>query len=177
MPGNPVASNIFILPNFTIVFEVVAFALLVAFIGRYIVPPVQRAMKARQDYIRTQLQESEAAKERWQHAEAAYHEAVERTRRELAGIREQVQADAARGRDEVLAAAREEAERIGRRAQEQLAAEHARAVGELRAEVGRLATELAARIVGEALADSAVQHRVIDRFLAELAGAPAERAG
>ena len=38
----------------------------------------------------------------------------------------------------------------------------------LRAEVGTLATELASRIVGEALADSARQSRVIDRFLDEL---------
>jgi F-type H+-transporting ATPase subunit b len=38
----------------------------------------------------------------------------------------------------------------------------------LRAEIGSLATELASRIVGESLADTARQGRMIDRFLAEL---------
>ena len=38
----------------------------------------------------------------------------------------------------------------------------------LRTEVGMLASELASRIVGESLQDSALQSRVIDRFLAEL---------
>jgi F-type H+-transporting ATPase subunit b len=38
----------------------------------------------------------------------------------------------------------------------------------LRVEVGALATELASKIIGEALADSARQSRVIDRFLDEI---------
>ena len=42
------------------------------------------------------------------------------------------------------------------------------ALQSLRAEVGSLATELASRIVGESLADTARQGRMIDRFLAEI---------
>jgi F-type H+-transporting ATPase subunit b len=177
MSGHGEASNIFILPNFTIVFEVVAFLLLLWFLARYVLPPVQRGMSARQEYIRAQIADSEAAKTRLERAEAEYAEAVARTRAELTEIREQAHADAARTREELLAAAREEAERIRVRAEEQLAAERARAIGELRGEVGRLATELAGRIVGEALADSELQHRVIDRFLADFQGRETERTG
>lgn len=175
MDGHVEAANIFILPNFTIVFEIVAFLLILWFLYRYVVPPVQRAMAARQDLIRRQLEESEAAKARLERAEAEYKAAVAETREELARIREQAHADAERTKQEVLAAAREEAERIQRRAEEALAGERQRAFDDLRREVGSLAAELAGRVLGEALSDGALQHRVIDRFLDEIEGREAER--
>jgi F-type H+-transporting ATPase subunit b len=39
---------------------------------------------------------------------------------------------------------------------------------DVRAEVGSLAVELAGRIVGESLADTARQSRMVDRFLADI---------
>jgi F-type H+-transporting ATPase subunit b len=95
--------------------------------------------------------------------------------------------DAARQREaaqeekaQIIAEAREQAQAEARRiveaAQSQIAAEHQQALQSLRAEVGALATELASRIVGESLADTARQGRMIDRFLAEMEGSDATSA-
>ncbi len=76
--------------------------------------------------------------------------------------------------------AQTEAARIVSSAQQQIAAERQQAIVQLRSDVGRLATDLASRIVGESLADSARQSRVVDRFLDELEQSevvPAESAG
>lgn len=177
MATHEMASNLFILPNFTIVFEFVAFLLILWVIQRKVVPRVQRAMAARQELIRGQLEESAAAKTRLELAEAEYKAAVASTREELARIREQAHADAERTKQEVLGAAREEAGRIQRRAEEQLAGERQRAFDALRGEVGGLAAELAGRILGEVLSDPELQHRVIDRFLGDIEGREAERTG
>ena len=46
----------------------------------------------------------------------------------------------------------------------------------LESDVGVLATELAGRIVGEAIQDEGLAHRVIDRFLDDLAATTPEYA-
>jgi F-type H+-transporting ATPase subunit b len=66
--------------------------------------------------------------------------------------------------------AQAESRRIIEAAQAQIAAERQQALATLRTEVGSLATELASRVVGESLADTARQGRMIDRFLVELEG-------
>ena len=68
--------------------------------------------------------------------------------------------------------AQAEARRIVDAAEAQIAAERQQALASLRAEVGTLATELASRIVGESLADTARQNRMVDRFLDELEQVP-----
>jgi F-type H+-transporting ATPase subunit b len=158
----------FLVPNATFIAEIVGFAVFLAVIWRYVVPPLQRAMTQRQETIERRLSESEEAKRRLEAAEREHREALAQTRQELASIREQAHRDAQQSKDEILAQAREEAERIRHRAEEALTAERHRAFDELRAEIGRLAVELAGRLVGEALTDEALAHRVVDRFLADL---------
>jgi len=68
--------------------------------------------------------------------------------------------------------AQAEARRVTEAAQAQIQAERQQALTALRAEVGTLATELASRIVGESLADTARQNRMVDRFLEELEQVP-----
>src|SRR5262249_23833644 len=162
----------FLVPNATFLAEVVAFAIILWVLYRYVVPPVQKAMRERQELIRGQIEESRQAREQLAKAEADYQRALFEARAEAAKIR-----DGARLRDEMRVQAQEEADRIRARAVEQLATQRQQVVNELRAEIGRLAVTLAERIVGESLTDDARRQRTVDRFLTELeqmAGGSAE---
>ncbi|HVA62049.1 MAG TPA: F0F1 ATP synthase subunit B [Mycobacteriales bacterium] len=158
----------FLVPNATFIVELVIFFVILGVLAKWILPFVQKAMNERQQFIQQQLDESQAARERLEKAEEEYKAAVAKTKAELAEIREQAHADAQRSKNEILAEAREEAARILARTEEQLGAERQRVFEELRTQIGTLAVELAGRIVGEQLSDDALQHRVVERFLAEL---------
>jgi F-type H+-transporting ATPase subunit b len=161
----------FLVPNGTFFAELFAFVLLLWAINRYVLPPLAKAMTARQDMIDRQIKESQEAKERLEAAEAEYHELLEQTKADASRIRDEARAEGRAIIDELRAKAQEEADRVRARGEEQLSAEHEQVVSALRRDLGRIATELAERIVGESLDDEDVQARVVDRFLEGLAAA------
>ena len=70
----------FLVPNGTFIAELVAFALLLWGLWKFVLPPLSRAMTARQEYIEGQIKEGEQARERLQKAEQEYRELLENTR-------------------------------------------------------------------------------------------------
>ena len=83
----PLASN-FLVPNGTFLVELLAFAILVYIFGKYLIPPINRAMTARQEAIRTEFAELDEAKAEARKAEAAYKEQLNNAKHEAAKIRE-----------------------------------------------------------------------------------------
>ena len=162
------AAGNFLIPDGTFVAELIAFALILAFMWKYVVPPLQRSVSQRQEQIRQGIEDSREAKERLEAAEAEYKAMITEARTEAARTRE----DGSRIRAETIEAAKEEArvaaETVTRLAEERLRVEHRAVVAELRRDIGQLAVELAGRIVGESLTDAELQRRVVDRFLSEL---------
>jgi len=158
----------FLVPNATFIAELVAFLIILFVLGRYVVPPVQKAMRQRQDIIRQQMEDADATKIKLAEAENEYKRALAEARTQAAQIRDEARADAAALREEMLGKAHEEANRIIAAGSEQLQAERAAIVRDLRAEMGKLAVDLAGKIVGESLADEARQKGTVDRFLADL---------
>ena len=174
MAGHVTAASNFLIPNGTFIAEVIAFAIILFVLARYVYPPINKAMRQRQDIIQKQIEDAEAARERLAEAQAEYQRALNEARTQGAQIRDEARADAAAIRDDVLAKAREESDRIIAAGRHQLEAERAATVRQLRNEVGTLAVDLASRIVGESLEDEARQRGTVDRFLSELnAGTPA----
>jgi len=170
----------FLVPNGTFVVELVAFLILLGVIGRFIVPPVERAMRQRRELISRQFAEAREAKERAAEAEAAYHQAMNDARAEATAIRETARAQGQQIIDELRATAQAEADRITTEGRQQLADSRAALVTELRAEMGALGVELAGRIVGESLAEEARRTRIVEEFLSELddrSGEPSATAG
>ena len=147
----------FLVPNGTFFVELFAFAIMVWILAKFVIPPINKAMTARQEAIRQQFADLDQAK-----TEA--HEAEEEFRSQIADARH----EAARIREEAREQAQAEAQRIVEHAHTQIEADRKAAVTSLRNEVGTLATTLAGRIVGESLDDEARQSRVVDRFLADL---------
>src|SRR5689334_2007940 len=118
--GMVVGEGNFLIPDATFLAELVAFALILFVLWRFVVPPIQKTMTARQEAIRAQIDESREARERLEAAEAEYKQALADARTEAAKMRE----DAAKTRREIIEAAKEEArieaEGVTRRAEERL---------------------------------------------------------
>jgi F-type H+-transporting ATPase subunit b len=163
----PLASN-FLVPNGTFFVELAAFLLLFFLLARYVIPPINRAMTARQEAIRQEFAELEEAKSEAKGAEEEFKAQIADARKEAARIREEAREQGAAIIAEMREQAQTEASRITEHAHAQINAERQQALTTLRAEVGTLATSLARRIVGESLDDDERSARVVDRFLADL---------
>lgn len=164
---SPLESN-FLVPNGTFFVELIAFAIMFFIIARYIVPPINKAMTARQDAIRKQFADLDAAKEEATEAAEEFKSQIADARHEAARIREEAREHGAQIVAEMREQAQAEANRIVEHAHAQIEADRQSAVTSLRAEVGTMATTLAEKIVGESLDDHARQSRVVERFLAEI---------
>ena len=166
----PMESN-FLVPNATFFVELAAFGVLLFLLGKFVIPPINRAMTARQDAIREQFAELDEAKTEASAAEEEFKAQIADARHEAARIREEAREQGAAIIAEMREQAQAEAARIVEHAHTQIEADRKAAAASLRGEVGTLATTLAGRIVGESLDDEARQSRVVDRFLSELEGA------
>ncbi len=159
---------------------VVLVAIALAFY-KYVLPRFNAVLDERTAKIQGGLKQAETAQAEAAAALAEYQQQLVEARAEAARIREEARAEGGQIVAELREKASTDAARILETAQRQIEAERQQASVALRAEVGTLATELASRIVGESLADSARQSRVIDRFLDDLeastTAAPAGREG
>ena len=167
MPQASAAGN-FLIPNMTLVVELMAFIIVLGVLWRYVIPPVQQAVNARQEMARKLVSDSEEAKRLLEKAQTAYKTAMADARREAARLR----AQAEQQRREIVEAASTEAEagvaEIMSRGQAQVEAERRQAIRQLKTDLGNVAVELAEKILGEALADNQRQERLIERFLSQI---------
>jgi F-type H+-transporting ATPase subunit b len=163
----PMASN-FLVPNATFIAEVIAFAIIIWVLAKYVVPPINKAMEDRQAAIRQQFAELDEAEADARKAEAEYKEQLNNAKHEAARIREEAREQGAQIVQDAREKASTEAERIIEHAHAQIEADRKAAFASLRRDVGSLATTLAGRIVGESMDDDARQGRVVERFLVDL---------
>lgn len=163
----PLASN-FLVPNATFLVELLAFAIMVWIFGKYLIPPINKAMSERQAAVRRQFAELDEAKADARKAEADYKEQLNNAKHEAARIREEAREHGAQIVQEAREKAQTEADRIIEHAHVQIEADRRSAFASLRRDVGSLATTLAGRIVGESMDDDERQSRVVERFLADL---------
>ena len=172
----PMEQN-FLVPNGTFFVELIAFLVLLFLLGKYVIPPINRAMTARQDAIRTEFAQLDEAKSEAEAAEEEFKSQIADARHEAARIREEAREQGAQIVAEMREQAQAEASRIVEGGKTQIAAERQQAVTSLRAEVGALAVSLAGRVVGESLQDDDRSTRVVDRFLADLEASESGKAG
>jgi F-type H+-transporting ATPase subunit b len=164
---HPLAAN-FLVPNGTFWVSLLAFAILIFIFGKYIIPPINQAMTARQEAIRKEFADLEDAQSDARKAEAGYKEQLNNAKHEAARIREEAREQGAAIVQDARDKAQVEADRIIEHAHAQIEADRKQAFTSLRRDVGSLATTLAGRIVGESMDDDERQGRVVERFLADL---------
>ncbi|HTI22437.1 MAG TPA: F0F1 ATP synthase subunit B [Kutzneria sp.] len=164
------AQENFLLPNGTFWGELIIFAIVLVVIWRFVLPPVQKALKDREDMVSKEVEQSRKAAETFEQAQVKYNEALAEARAESAAIRDEARADGQRILDDLRQRAQAEADQIVQRGDEQLAAQRAQVLAELRTHVGELSTSLAGRVVGGELAPAARGNANVDRILGELEG-------
>lgn len=148
--------------------SLIAFAIMIWVIIRYVLPLVRKMISDRQDSVQQQVDASEEATRLLAEAQSRYASAVDEARAEAARIRDDARADATRIGEELREQARLEVERIKARGVEQLAAQRDQVVRVLRAELGAQSMELAERVVIESLSDDARRGATVESFIGEL---------
>ena len=170
--SHTLAAGNFLIPNMTFVVELAAFLIVLGVLWRYVIPPVQQAITARQEIARKLVSDRQEAEQLLEKARTAYKTAMADARREAA----QLSALAEEQRREIVEGASAEAEaraaEIISSGQARLEVERRQATRQLKTELGNLAVELAEKILREALADDQRQKRLIDRFLSHIEEEP-----
>ncbi len=161
-----------IIPNGTFIVELIAFFLILWFIGKKVVPIISASMEKRQELIRSQIEDSRLAKERLEAAEAEFKQAVADNRSEAARIREEARAQGQQIIEEMRTEAKDEAERIKAREEARLETERQQLLTQLRVEVGELAMDLAGKIVGSEISRDERQSQIVDDFISGLESGP-----
>jgi F-type H+-transporting ATPase subunit b len=160
-------SSIFLLPNGTFFVELAVFLFIIWVINKYAVPPLNKAMEARQTHIRSSLEAAEAARTDAAAADDERRHALDEARKQareiVAGANrtaDQVRAEA-QGRGQV------EYERILANAQNEVALARRRAVEEASGRMGELVLDVVERIIGREV-DAATHRDLIDEAVAAL---------
>lgn len=160
-------TNNFLLPNATFFVELIAFAVTLGVLWKFVVTPLQEVLVQRQDLIRAQAEEIRRAQEGVASAEAGRRETLDEARGDAAGIRDEARTRGKQVIEEAQTRAQAESDRAVASGRQQLASERDGLASELRDDIGRMAVDLAGRVLGEPLTDRT--HRdTVDTFLGEV---------
>ncbi|NNG34150.1 F0F1 ATP synthase subunit B [Nakamurella aerolata] len=151
-----------------LIISIIAFAVLVFVLAKYVWPMFEKAYAARTEAIEGGIKKAEQAQNEAKAALEQYNQQLAGAREEAAKIREDARAQAQAIKDDMLASAKAEADRIAAAGQAQLESQRAQIVAELRGDLGRTSVDLASKVVGESLEDDALKRRTVERFLADL---------
>ena len=151
-----------------LIIGIICFVVVFGVLGKMLVPRIMKTLEEREDAIQGGINRADEAQAEAQAVLQQYRAQLDDARHEASRMREEAHEQGAQIIAEMRERAEAEARRITEAAQSQIEAERQQALISLRAEVGALATELASRIVGESLADTARQARMVDRFLDEI---------
>jgi F-type H+-transporting ATPase subunit b len=161
------SSSNFLVPNGTFIVEIIAFLIMLAILGRYVLPRINKALEDRQEQIRAQFEASQKAQHDAAEALDEYKKQLADAREEatrmredaraqgaaiIAQMREQAQAEAKKALElyrAKLAEARHEASRMREEAREQGAQIIAEMRQEAQAEARRLTEAAQAQIEAE----------------------------
>ena len=154
------AESVFLLPNGTFVVELVVVAVILYLVTKYLVPPINGALEARQEKIRTALEAADAARADAAASDDERQRILNEARDNAREIVASAQATADQVKAEAGGRAQAEYDRIVASAQVEVAAARQRAVDEASARIGEIVFDLVATIVGREVDQSAHQELV-----------------
>ncbi|PHQ49214.1 F0F1 ATP synthase subunit B [Streptomyces cinnamoneus] len=148
-----------------LVIGLVAFAIVFIFLGKKLLPNINKVLDERRAAIEGGMEKAEAAQAEAQQVLEDYRAQLADARHEAARLRQEAQEQGVALIAEMRSEGQRQREEIIAAGHAQVEADRKAAAASLRQDVGQLAIDLAGKIVGESLADSARQSRTIDRFL------------
>lgn len=162
-----IATSNFLIPNGTFVVELVAFLIVLLVVARYILPPVNKMLKERQEMIRAELAAAEGAKADAAAADAERKAALEHARTQAREIIEQANRTAERVTTDGQSRGQSEYERLVTSANAEVALARQRALEEAAQRLGELVVEVVERIIGREM-DAAAHRDLIDEAVLAL---------
>ncbi|MEU7132405.1 F0F1 ATP synthase subunit B [Streptomyces sp. NPDC046261] len=148
-----------------LVIGLIAFLIVFLFLGKKLLPNINKVLDERRVAIEGGMEKAEAAQAEAQQVLEDYRAQLADARHEAARLRQEAQEQGVALIAEMRSEGQRQREEIIAAGHAQIEADRKAAAAALRQDVGQLAIDLAGRIVGESLADSARQSRTIDRFL------------
>lgn len=148
--------------------QLVGFALMAFCFVKWGLPLIKKAMKNRQDTVRTQLEEAERARQRLGESGTAKVDARKRSEQEGSIIRDSARGDAESLQTDYRAQADREATRIVEHGEGQVELNRANLIRGLRGSLGLSAVEIAGEVVRGHLTDPTSRSASADRTLDEL---------
>ncbi len=162
-----IASSNFLVPNGTLIVEIIAFLIVLFVIGKYVLPPLNRTLEERQEQIRASLAAAEDARAEADETRAQRHQILDEARQQAREMVAQANATAERLRAEAVDRAQQEHDRILAAAEDEIAAARRRAVEEVSAQLGTLAMAVARQVIGREV-DATAHRALIDEAVAAL---------
>jgi F-type H+-transporting ATPase subunit b len=161
------ASSNFLVPNDTLVVELVAFLGVLFVLAKWVLPPLNSAMEKRQATIEQALTDADTARRRAQEAEEEYRRVIEQARVEARALRDEAARLAEQARTETRERGEEEYRRLVARAASDIDASARRAGEELKSQVAGLVMAVVEKVLGDGVS-IANQQQLIDRAIAQL---------
>ncbi|MGU3292299.1 F0F1 ATP synthase subunit B [Williamsia sp. M5A3_1d] len=150
------AAQNFLIPNGTFFVVLIIFLIVLAVIGKFVVPPIKAVLEEREETVTQTGNDNRTATEEFENAEAEYREAMKSARGEATGIRDEARAKGRESLEQMRTRATAESDGVLAEATTQLRSQGEQAAAAAREDVGRLSSELASRVLGfEVSADDA----------------------
>ena len=166
--GGSKGASALITPEIGLMFwTLVTFLILLVLLAKYAWGPILKAMNAREDGIRNDLDNARKEREDAQRLLEDHRGLLNQARRERAEAVEAGRRDAERLKAEILDDARKQREQLMKQAETQIAAGLRQARAELKGEAADLVIQVAGKLMGKNL-DDATQRRLVDDYLADL---------
>jgi F-type H+-transporting ATPase subunit b len=163
----PVASSNFLVPGPTFVVELAIFLIVLWALNKWVLPPINRAMEARQKTIDRSLFEAEEATKRAHELEEQRERILQQSRDEARALKDEAARVGEQLREQLRKQGEEEYERLVSRASADIEAATRRAAEELRAQVAGLVVNVVERVLEEGVTLSA-QRELIERAITEV---------
>jgi F-type H+-transporting ATPase subunit b len=155
-----IATSVFLIPNGTFVVELLVVLVILFLVTKYILPPLNRALEARQEKIRTALEAADQARADAAAADDARAQVLAEAREQAREIVASAQATSDQLKAQSGARAQAEYDRILANADAEVAAARQRAIDEASARMGDVVFELVTKIVGREVDQNAHQDLV-----------------
>ncbi|OJZ69263.1 F0F1 ATP synthase subunit B [Mycobacterium paraffinicum] len=140
--------NNFLVPNGTFFFVLAIFLIVLAVIGTFVVPPVMRVLRERDNMVAKTAADNKKATEQFDAAKADYEEALSEARVQASSLRDNARTEGRKLVEDARARAEQQVMSTLQMASEQLKRERDAVELDLRANVAGMSAKLASRILG-----------------------------
>jgi F-type H+-transporting ATPase subunit b len=148
-------SNNFLVPNGTFFFVLAIFLVVLGIIGTFVVPPILKVLRERDNMVAKTVADSRKANEQFEAAQADYEKAMKEARVQASSFRDNARAEGRKVVDDARAGAEQQVLLTLQQAGEQLKRERDAVELDLRANVAGMSATLASRILGVDVTTSA----------------------